>query len=264
MGTRIREIIEAIQAPPGSIERTVDGLFCGNPDDEVKGIAVTFLASQEVVENAAAFGVNLIISHEGIFYSHWDRREMLKDDPVYLRKCRLLEETGMAVYRYHDAIHRSRPDGIMEGLLEALDWKRHQTAERRAAAVVEVPAMTLEEAIRHVKARLGAGYVRFAGEASMACARIGLLAGYCGSGDLAIPLIGDEDLDLVIYGEGPEWETPEYVRDALHQRRSLALIALGHAESEIPGMELFARRLQGMFPAVPVHFVGHGPALGLA
>jgi hypothetical protein len=89
----------------------------------------------------------------------------------------------------------------------------------------------------------------------MSCKRVGVLVGYRGGGESVLPLFEKENLDLVIYGEGPEWETPEYVRDAVRQGRKKALIVLGHAESEMPGMEYFARELQEKFPSIPVHFL---------
>ena len=85
--------------------------------------------------------------------------------------------------------------------------------------------------------------------------RSGLLAGYRGNGATAIPLFEQEQLDLIIAGEGPEWETPEYVKDAVHQGKRRALILLGHAESEEPGMEALAEQMRAEFPSIPVHFI---------
>lgn len=44
------------------------------------------------------------------------------------------------------------------------------------------------------------------GDLSMECRRVGILVGYRGTGEMIIPLFHKESLDLVIYGEGPEWE----------------------------------------------------------
>ncbi len=60
---------------------------------------------------------------------------------------------------------------------------------------------------------------------------------------------------MAITGEGPEWETPEYVRDALAQGKKRALIALGHGESEQPGMKYLAAILRERFPGLAVHFI---------
>jgi len=85
------------------------------------------------------------------------------------------------------------------------------------------------------------------------------MAGYRGGGTHAIPLIEKHRLDLVLCGEGPEWETPEYVRDAVRQVRSKALITLGHAESEAAGMKLLADRLQARYPGLPVRYIAEEP-----
>jgi putative NIF3 family GTP cyclohydrolase 1 type 2 len=93
----------------------------------------------------------------------------------------------------------------------------------------------------------------------MPCKRAGILVGYRGSGDTVIPIVEKENLDIVIYGEGPEWETPEYMRDAVYQGKHKALVVLGHRESEADSMEYLAKELQEKFPGVPVKFIGETP-----
>ena len=67
----------------------------------------------------------------------------------------------------------------------------------------------------------------------------------------------------MICGEGPEWEAPEYVRDAVYQKKNRALIVLGHAESESPGMEYYTELLQNSFPNIPVHYIKYDPIFRL-
>lgn len=93
----------------------------------------------------------------------------------------------------------------------------------------------------------------------MKCRRIGILVGYRGTGEMTIPLFHQENLDLMVYGEGPEWETPEYVRDTIQQGRQKSLLVLGHAESEIPGMEYVASILREKFPDIPIHHISQSP-----
>jgi hypothetical protein len=61
-----REIIAAIQLkiPIGWDEPTVDTFKARNPDTPVSGIAVTMMATMDVLQRAAAHGDNLIITHE--------------------------------------------------------------------------------------------------------------------------------------------------------------------------------------------------------
>ncbi|AIQ53986.1 Nif3-like dinuclear metal center hexameric protein [Paenibacillus sp. FSL R7-0331] len=240
-------------------EQTVDRLETGIPETEVRGIVTAFTASQYVIEQAAALGANLVISHEGIYYSHHDQRDWLGQDPVYRQKSALIAGTETGIYRFHDYIHRYTPDGITEGLIAELGWLEYVEEHRPAVSVLTLPPAPLREIAEYVKRKLQISYVRAAGDLSGSCSRIGILAGYRGGGQLVIPLYGEEGLDLIIAGEGPEWETPEYVRDALQQGRSKALIMLGHAESEAPGMKQLAERLAAQFPAVPVRYIPERP-----
>jgi len=69
-----REVVTRIQAHVGIpwMTETVDTFKAGNPDTEVKGIAVTMMATLDVLQRAAAAGQNLIITHEPTFYNHED------------------------------------------------------------------------------------------------------------------------------------------------------------------------------------------------
>ena len=86
-----REVIARIQAHVGTPwqQETVDTFKAGNPDAEVKGIAVTMMATLDVLERAAAAGQNLIITHEPTFYNHLDNPDQLEQkegDPVLAAK----------------------------------------------------------------------------------------------------------------------------------------------------------------------------------
>lgn len=68
----------------------------------------------------------------------------------------------------------------------------------------------------------------------------------------------DGDVDVVVVGEINEWETSEYARDAVRQKKNKALIILGHANSEEPGMKYLAEWLRPMLPAIGITFVPAG------
>src|ERR1700722_4684037 len=67
-----RDVIARIQAHVGVPwqQETVDTFKAGNPDAEVKGVAVTMMATLDVLERAATAGQNLVITHEPTFYNH--------------------------------------------------------------------------------------------------------------------------------------------------------------------------------------------------
>lgn len=255
MGRMVDHLTKGISMP----NATVDLLEPGHKDAEVHGIVIAFCASQYVIEQAVSLGANFIITHEGIFYSHQGMQEGWLQDSVFQHKSRLIADSGIGIYRFHDTIHRYQPDGIMMGLLQALDWHTCVAKQLPAATILTIPTMEVREVAEYIKAKLHIRYVRVAGELSMPCERIGVAVGYRGGGELAIPLFSDENVDLIIAGEGPEWETPEYVKDAVYQGQRRALIMLGHAESEAPGMKYLADTLAVQFPMLPIHFVEDRP-----
>jgi len=58
----------------------------------------------------------------------------------------------------------------------------------------------------------------------------------------------------------PQWETYEYMRDAVSQGRKKAIIFLGHITSEEPGMEYCAQWLKGFIKDIPITFISSGPS----
>lgn len=255
MSILIRDIINTLKTPAITREHTVDQLLYGNLDTEVKKIGVTFLVTAKVIEEAKKLGINLLITHEGIYYTHFEKREMLQADPVYLAKHKLIEESGIAIFRNHDHVHNQGSDGITNALVTAFGWQDFEVENSLTYSILSINEMTVEDIIAHVKKQLGINLVRYVGDLDMTCKRIGVLVGFRGGAESVIPLVSSKDLDLVIYGEGPEWETPEYFRDAKQLGMNKALIVLGHAESEIPGMEYMANKLQEKYPNIPVHFI---------
>ncbi|MFA9560585.1 Nif3-like dinuclear metal center hexameric protein [Evansella sp. AB-rgal1] len=258
MGVTVQEVIQKLTNPLGKIENTVDTLKFGSPDQEVTGIGVAFIATEKVIKRMIGLGANLLITHEGIFFSHWDNTD-LKGTDVYKEKYKRIKDSQLATFRLHDYIHRYEPDMITKGLVHALEWEGYMKSIEPAATIVSIPEMSLQEVIDYVKEKLGIAFVRVVGDLEMKCTSVGLLVGYRGGGSVAIPLFEKYNLELIICGEGPEWETPEYVRDAMEQGRSKSIIFLGHMESEEPGMRYFANVLRTSFSELPVHFLPVDP-----
>src|SRR6266571_6315716 len=70
-----REVVAEIQKQVGVEWKkdTVDTFKAGNPDTLVTGVAVTMMATMDVLQRASAQGLNLVITHEPTFYAHLDR-----------------------------------------------------------------------------------------------------------------------------------------------------------------------------------------------
>jgi putative NIF3 family GTP cyclohydrolase 1 type 2 len=259
MGVTVLDVMNQLAVPQGKLTESVDELLAGNPLTEVTGIVVSFMPTLSVIERVIARGSNLIVTHEGLYFSHQHGERLYGDSEVCREKMRRIEEAGLAVYRCHDYWHIVKPDGVTEGLVQSLGWGQYVLERKRIATLVELPSTTLLEVAEHLKVRLGISYVRAMGDPNQQVRRVAVLSGYRGGGPEVIPLIERTSPDLVIYGEGPEWETPEYVRDARYLGHARSLLVIGHAESESPGMAALADRLRNVFPMLRVDFEPDAP-----
>lgn len=257
---KVQDIIHHLRHGITLPEHTVDQLITGSMDQDVTGIVVAFMPTQYVIEQTVQLGANLIIAHESPFYNHHSATDWLENDPIYTYKRNSIDRKGIAIFRCHDIIHRFDPDGITDGLIQSLGWNTyvsHRTAE--ADVITFAEGVSVRSITEMLKEQLGLDYVRFAGDMETVCRRVAVLVGFRGNGNNTIPLVQNEQVDLIIAGEGFEWETPEYIRDAVHQGHSKALIMIGHAESESPGMEFLTHRLAEAFLGIPVRYVKEQP-----
>ncbi len=237
------------------LQQTVDTVKTGDPSRNVRGIVTTFLATCDVIERTAKLGANFIITHEPTFYSHLDETGWLKNDPVYISKRRLIDEHDIVIWRFHDYWHMHKPDGIMTGVLKELGWEGYADPERNNLCTI--PAMPLRNLVTILKERLGAKRVQVVGNVEMQCRRVAFLVGAAG-GRMQMLSLASPDVDVVVVGEIDEWETSEYARDAVCQKKSKALVILGHANSEEPGMKYLAEWLRPMLPGIRITFVPAG------
>lgn len=255
---KIQAILDRIIAsvPGAPFPKTVDTLKIGDPSAECTGIVVTFLATVEVIEQAAALGANLIITHEPTFYSHFDEDKGIESDSVVLAKRRLLDSHGLVIWRFHDYLHKLNPDPTVAGIAGAMGWTDY-LIDMQPPCCYLIPTLTLRDLLIQIKARLNLSAVRFAGNLAMPCAKIGILPGFPGR-DRQIALLEGSGMDVVITGEMHEWETPEYGRDAARLGMNKALIILGHAASEEPGMRWIMPFLQEHAPGIAMTFIATG------
>jgi hypothetical protein len=103
-----------------------------------------------------------------------------------------------------------------------------------------------------MKERLGIHVVRVVGNPQMKLTRVGLAPGASGPQRHRNMLQRDNLEVLVIV---PEWETIEYVTDAVSEGKKKARILLGHIPSEQAGMEDCAEWLKTFVKEVPVKFI---------
>ena len=252
-----REVIARIQQHVGVPwqAETVDTFKAGNPDAPVTGIAVTMMATMDVLERAAASGQNLIITHEPTFYNHLDKLDQLDEkekDPVLAAKLAFIVKHDLVVWRFHDHWHMRKPDGIVAGIVHALSWEKYQDAKNQY--LFAIPETTMERLASDLKARLSTHVMRVVADLHQEVTHIALVPGASGFSKetRALEMPG---VDVLVTGEPREWETVEYVADAVTQGKPKGLIILGHIPSEQAGMEECARWMKTFVSEVPVEFV---------
>ena len=250
-----REVVAAIQEHVGISwqKETVDTFKAGNPDTPVTGIAVTMMATLDVLQRAAANGQNFVITHEPTFYNHLDVPDGMNEaDPVWKEKREFIEKHGMVVWRFHDHWHRRKPDGILAGMVHAMGWEKYQQEEN--PYLFTMPERTLEALAAEVAKKLGSPVLRVVGEPGMKVTRIAFSPGSAGFVRETHALEMD-NVDVLLVGETREWETVEYAADAVTEGKRKALIVIGHVPSEQAGMEECARWLKTFVKDVPIEFV---------
>ena len=234
---------------------TVDTIKAGDPATPVTGIATTFLATMDVLREADRRGLNLVITHEPTFYNHLDETVFFVEDPVYLEKLAFIQQHHMVVFRFHDQLHEVSPDPVVMGLVRTLGWQSYM--DSGSPFHLTIPPTTLLDLSRYLATKLNAQTLRVVGNPDLPITHVALLPGAAGTQKQIMALRAD-NVEVLLAGEVPEWETVEYVRDASSQGRHKALILLGHAVSEEAGMKQCADDLRALFPNVKVHFVPAG------
>jgi putative NIF3 family GTP cyclohydrolase 1 type 2 len=252
-----REVIQRIQEHVGVPwqKETVDTFKAGDPDTKVTGIAVTMMATFDVLQRAAASGANLVITHEPTFYNHLDYFTEIpqkENDLVLAEKLAFIKEHHLVVWRFHDHWHRRTPDGIEAGMTHALGWEAFQ--DKQNQYLFTIPETTLDKLAANLKARLELHTMRVVGDPQMKITRVALSPGAAGM-QREIGALENPDIQLLITGESREWETVEYAADAVSEKKNKALIVLGHIPSEQAGMEECTRWLKTFVSEVPVKFV---------
>lgn len=252
-----REVIARIQEHVGVPwqAETVDTFKAGNPDTPVTGVAVTMMATMDVLERAAASGENLIITHEPTFYNHLDKLDELdlkENDPVLAAKLAFIKKHNLVIWRFHDHWHRRKPDGIVAGMVHALGWEKYQDAKNNY--LFTIPETTVDKLAADLKAKLSTHAMRVVADPQQKVKRVAFVPGASGfaaeTRALEMP-----DVDVLVTGEPREWETVEYVADAVTQKKAKSLIILGHIPSEQAGMEECACWLRSFVSEARIEFV---------
>ncbi len=255
------------------LPQTCDGYKAGDPETEVTGVVTSFMATANVIREAARLGANMIITHEPTYFTGADTTDWCGSDAVYLAKKKLIEETGMVIWRYHDLIHMTQPDGIYDGFIKEMGWQQYACppAQKQLGSedgirsfiknfsdYYDIPQTTLGQLAQEFKQKLQMDTIQIIGNPAMPCSRIGVLVGGgslgFGMDEMPMLVMAEKGIDVLVCGEILEWTSCAYINDATQLGINKAMIVLGHERSEEWGMKHMCAWLKTLIP-VPVHFV---------
>ncbi len=236
--------------------QTVDNFKAGDPDIQLKGIATCMFADMATLKKAVELDCNFIITHEPVFYNHLDETDSFVDDPVFKEKLKYINDNNLVVFRFHDHIHRTEPDGISAGMINKLGLKNY--AVEGSQTFFRIPETSVGKYSKELKKKLGIETIRVIGNPEMKFSKIAFMAGAPG-GQRHIQMLRNPEAEVIIAGEAPEWETYLYANDASELGKNKAVIFLGHIKSEEAGMDYCAQWLKTFVSGVPIHFIENKP-----
>lgn len=247
---------EMLALSPERIRDTVDTLKYGDEFAEVTSVVTCHVATPDIIREAARLGAQLIITHEPTFYENRDYQDINWDDPIISAKRKVLSESGLTVWRYHDHPHRCKPDLIYTGTLKALGLDAEGDFDIGGIATLKTP-MTAREIARLMCQKLGADFVRVSGTLDEPMSRFASFYGAPGVGRM-MELLMRPDVDMVFTGETCEWSVAEYARDAAQLGIKKAVFLIGHEVSEHAGMDYVAQILRTLHPELTVTYLRSG------
>jgi putative NIF3 family GTP cyclohydrolase 1 type 2 len=213
-------------------------------------------ADMKALRQAVADHCNLLIVHEPTFYSHLDDAGPLLEDPVYLEKVKYINDHKLIIWRFHDHIHKMNPDGIYVGMIDKLGWEKHRMDG--SLRKFSFDPVSLSELVGQLKAKFPGSLLRVVGNPDMPVKYVSLAVGAPGF-TTHLRMLQEEKTDVLVAGEVSEWETYQYVYDAMLQGKNKALIFLGHTNSEEAGMEYCATWLKEFMPQdIRIQYIKNG------
>lgn len=234
-------------------ENTCDTLKCGSAEKNVGKVGVTMFPTVDVIKKAYAWGADILVVHEPLYYNHMDK---YSDERVEAKKRALLESTGMTVYRYHDHSHIARPDMISVGMFEALELEGEYEYEPDGLVRCYLKnEITPRELASYMGKKLDIKHLRIAGNVD---APMRVLSGKFGSPGGVGRELRNEKSEIVLVGEVCEWADCEYARDAAELGFKKAVIVMGHIPSERNGMQYIADILKKKYPGLDVKYFESG------
>lgn len=232
---------------------TVDRIILGDPQTEVKKIAVCWQARTETLHKAVAMGCNLMVVHENIFYRHWDNDEKILKQPQVVAKKKYIEDNGLVILRCHDTWDQVPVVGVIDSWAAQLGLK-NRLRLNGFHAVYESPAPTLIDLAQRVAGctvYLGQDVVQVMGDPKMKITKVGIGCGAITQPDTMVAMGADA---LIVTDDGIEY----LGNGGWAMDKDVGMIVVNHGTAEEPGVRNLATYLGEKFPQVKTVHIPQG------
>ncbi len=232
-------------------EPDVDTFKIGDPQAEVRGIAVGWMSYRWALEKALSLDCNLFITHEPTFFDHLDADREVYKLPGVSAKRAFIESSGLVVLRCHDLWDLIPEIGIPDswGRYLGLGTAVQSRPYIRAYPIENQTAARFAERLAARLAPTGQPGIQLMGPPDKRISRVAV-----GTGAITpvLEMLLELGADAVIATD----DGIDYWRDgALAIDLEIPVFVVNHPVSELAGVESLARHLQAQFPHIPVHHI---------
>jgi putative NIF3 family GTP cyclohydrolase 1 type 2 len=234
-------------------ESTCDRFIIGDPETEVKGIAVAWQARLAALREAVNRGCNLFVTHEPVFYRHMDDDEIVFSVPHVREKKAFIEENGLVIFRCHDVWDRMPEIGIVDSWAKQLGLSNKLGGDG-FHSVYPSPAIGLRRLAEYVLSKtrdLGQDSVEMVGDPNATITNVGIGCGAITRYEAMVNLGADAIIgtdDGMSYWNGGSWALDG----------GISLVIVNHCTAEEPGMHSLAEYIRQEFPEVRTEFISQG------
>ena len=245
--TSIRDISVAMEemAPSALAEKWDNvGLLVGGYNTEVKRVMIALDMDRQTLDEAAANGVDLVVTHHPIMLQAVNR---ITDDTPQGRVIQGLIGNNIAMYAVHTNLD-SADGGVNDILAQALCLENVEKLEAEgfdgsARMGRLAKSMPLGEFCEYVRDRLNSAVVKCVGDKNIDVRKVGVCGG---SGAFMMSAACDMGCDVLVTGEA------KYSDEQTADGMGFALIEAGHYETEAVVCEAVRDYLQKKFSDIEV------------
>ena len=268
-----RELCDYLRTLGGDavdVNTTVDKVIIGDPDTPIQKIGTCWMPYLDVLKEAYAAGVNVMVCHEPTFYAHHDLEEELtnREFAKYYRwrglttgmeayaamveeKKQWILEHGMVIIRCHDALDAAPEFGIPFALGKALGFGSEDLLRSKPYLnIYRMPGTTALMAAKKLAKKLracGQDGVQFYGDPDRAVSSVAVGTG-CYCDPIEVMELG-ADLYIAIDDAVQTWVQTAFAHDS-----GQPMIVINHGGSEEPGVQLLSEHLEKVMPYPVQHF----------